>query len=198
MLNAAIPVENEAVFTSQAVAKPWPLSSASELKVVVAIVIGQIAILLGMIVLDGLPLALGERVKLQVMPVDPRDMFRGDYVVLNYEFSQFDPTSVGGAARADWRRPYDDDSLGKDVYVSLRPEGDHHVAGARSLKPPSSGSYIHGRVQNGWNPRLDCGIEAYYLQEGEGKRIENLIRQKRILAEVAIWRGHAKLVRLIE
>ena len=46
--------------------------------------------------------------------------------------------------------------------------------------------------------RAEFGIEAYYVQEGEGRRLENLIRQRRLLAEVAVWHGQAKLVRLVE
>ena len=82
--------------------------------------------------------------------------------------------------------------------MSPAPAGDHYEAKARSVERPASGPYIRGKVVNGWSNRLECGIEAYYVQEGEGRRLENLIRQRAILAEVAVWHGHAKLVRLVE
>ena len=88
--------------------------------------------------------------------------------------------------------------MGKDVYVSLAPAGDHYDATAHSLTRPASGTYIRGKVAHPWPTPLECGIEAYYVQQGEGRRLENLIRQRNLLAEVAVWHGHAKLVRLIE
>jgi uncharacterized membrane-anchored protein len=53
-------------------------------------------------------------------------------------------------------------------------------------------------VTNPWSNRIDFGIEAYYVQEGEGRRLEQLIRQRQLMAEVAVWHGRAKLVRLVE
>jgi uncharacterized membrane-anchored protein len=61
---------------------------------------------------------------------------------------------------------------------------------------PMSGTYLQGRW--GWRNRIECGIEAYYVQEGEGRRLENAIRGGKLTAEVAVWNGKAKLVRLIE
>ena len=48
----------------------------------------QIAVLLGMIFLNAAPLFLGKTILVRVVPMDPRDMFRGDYVILGYEFSR--------------------------------------------------------------------------------------------------------------
>jgi len=48
----------------------------------------QIVVLAGMIGLHSLPLLRGKTVLLRVQPVDPRDIFRGDYVTLSYEFSR--------------------------------------------------------------------------------------------------------------
>jgi uncharacterized membrane-anchored protein len=35
----------------------------------------------------------GEKIMLRVEPVDPRDLFRGDYVSLSYEISSLDRSS---------------------------------------------------------------------------------------------------------
>ncbi len=189
---------DEALFGSAKGGGPWPISRSLEIKLLIAVVTAQVAILIGMIVLDGLPLMLGERVKLKVVPVDPRDIFRGDYVILDYEFGRFDPASSGDSAARLAFDPNAPESVGRDVYTSLAPAGDHYEATARSTKPPADGIYIHGKLSHDWRRRLDCGIEAYYVQQGEGQRLEQLIRQRRLMAEVAVWRGHAKLVRLVE
>lgn len=200
MFNAPTMADNDSIFSEARAKSPWSLARSTEIKLMIAIVIAQIAILIGMIVLDGLPLVLGEHVKLKVVPVDPRDLFRGDYVVLDYEFSRVDPGSVTGlaAGTTNGRNPYDYELQGQEVFVSLVPSGDHHEAASRSTKRPNSGPYIRGTLTSPWRQRLDCGIEAYYVQEGEGRRLETLIRDRKILAEVAVWHGHAKLVRLVE
>ena len=47
----------------------------------------QFAVLAGMIALHAAPLMFGETIRLKVEPVDPRDVMRGDYVILSYDIS---------------------------------------------------------------------------------------------------------------
>jgi uncharacterized membrane-anchored protein len=182
-------------FADRASVPTWRLAPRTELLLVVAFIGLQVAILVGMIVLDGLPLLLGERIRLQVVPVDPRDLFRGDYVVLGYEYSRMSPHEITGV---QWNSP--NESYGGDldraVFVALKNAGDHYAVTGLSARRPASGTYLQGRI--GPLGRVECGIEAYYVQEGEGRRLEDAIRAKRLQAEIAVWHGKAKLVRLIE
>ena len=172
----------------------WQLSRRTEMVLLALVGVAQVAILVGMIVLDGLPIVLGERVKLNVIPVDPRDLFRGDYVVLGYDFSNAPLSAITGPQSSrDWDHW---GTVGSEVYVSLQPQGDRHMLKSVSLHRPTSGTYLRGK--RGWRNRVECGIEAYYVQEGEGRRLETAIRARKLTAEVAIWNGKAKLVRLIE
>ena len=186
----------ESPFASDGTSAAWPLSRRWEFGLVAGVAGVQVAILLLMIVLDGLPLLLGERVKLDVIPVDPRDLFRGDYVVLNYDFTRIEPHQIEGLPLPENRWDWYSDVSGRDVYVSLKQEGDHAEVAGISVNRPAGGSYLRGRMQSPY--RVECGIEAYYVQEGEGLRLENLIRSRSIQAEVALWHGQAKLVRLVE
>jgi uncharacterized membrane-anchored protein len=165
----------------------WKLALRREALVAIAFVAVQIAILVLMIVLDGLPLLLGQRLMLKVVPVDPRDLFRGDYVVLDYRFGSQGVDFAGHAPRH---------GVGHEVYVPLVQEGDHYVGDRIRLAPPASGPYIRGTLDP--SGRVNCGIEAYYVEEGEGLRLEQVIRSGSLRAEVAVWRGQAKLVRLVE
>jgi uncharacterized membrane-anchored protein len=190
--------EHDSIFATAPDKSPWRLSRSIELSLAIAAVVIQVVILVAMIVLDGLPLLLGQRVKLPVVPVDPRDFFRGDYVVLSYDFSRLEPGKVEGMSAAAQYNSYDPEWRGREVFISLKPVGDHYEAGVRSVNRPVSGPYLCGRVNDHrWN-NLDCGIEAYFVQEGEGKRLEKLIRERKMFAEVAVLNGKAKLVRLIE
>jgi len=56
-----------------------------------------------------------------------------------------------------------------------------------SIYPPEGGTFIRGRLL-GYN-QLHFGIEAFYLQEGTGKKYEEAIRQHRLSAEIAVTSG---------
>lgn len=144
----------------------------------------QMVVLLGMTAHRATPLVSGETILLRVVPVDPRDLFRGDYVILSYDFSQFPPGGIEGlpARRSDASR-------GRTVYVSLVPEpdGKHYRADKFSVYRPSGGTYLRGQVV-GWN-RLAFGIESYYVQEGTGRKYEQAIRSRKLSAEVAVTSG---------
>mgnify|MGYP000283011090 CR=1 FL=1 len=58
------------------------------------VVLFQILILGGMFVKAFYPVVVGKPIKLKVLPIDPRDLFRGNYVNLNYDFSRIDLDSV--------------------------------------------------------------------------------------------------------
>lgn len=158
----------------------------------------QLCVLSGMIMLRAMPHLTGQTVLLRIVPVDPRDLFRGDYVTLSYEFSQLpahgvaglpprDPTHYG--SRDDWQ--------GRTVYVSLVPEedGEHYRAEAFSTDRPTDGLFLRGTI-SGYN-RLQFGIESYYVEEGTGGKYEQAARTRQLSAEVAVAPdGQASLCKL--
>ena len=156
-----------------------------ERAVLIAAIGLQVVVLLAMIALRALPLLFGDTVLIRVVPVDPRDLFRGDYVVLGYEFSRVPaagidglPPEIAGVRSRDWE--------GRTVYVSLAPEPDgaHWRAGMVGIHRPAGGRYLRGRIA-GYN-RLEFGIEAYYVQEGKGREYEKAVQERRLSAEIAV------------
>jgi len=167
----------------------WPAGvvrwlKSRERKIVAAAVGFQLVTLLAMIALHSMPLLFGDTVLLRVVPVDPRDLFRGDYVILSYEFSRTPPSTIEGL-----RDIRSSELEGRNVYVSLVPESDgkHWRADKLSIHPPDAGTYIRGRIAG--HNRLQFGIEAYYLQEGRGREYEQAIREQRLSAEIAVTSG---------
>jgi uncharacterized membrane-anchored protein len=156
----------------------------------------QVIVLLAMIALRALPLFTGEPLLVRVVPVDPRDLFRGDYVVLGYAFSRLPATGIEGVARAPGagrRHGWE----GRTVYVSLAPEPDgiHWRAETFALRPPVAGKYIRGRIVG--HDLLEFGIEAYYVQEGTGRDYERAAREKRLSAEIALTSGGQAALRAL-
>lgn len=175
----------------RSVAKPGWLGrtigwlSRREWLILVAAAAFQVLFLLAMTALHATPLLTGETVLVRVMPVDPRDLFRGDYVMLSYDFSQIEPHMVEGLA-VSFHRGNTADWLGRTVYVSLVPEpdGKHWRAGKASVHRPASGKFLRGTMIG--PGRLEFGIEAYYVQEGRGREYEKAIRNRRLSAEIAV------------
>jgi uncharacterized membrane-anchored protein len=136
----------------------------------------QLVILLGMTALRAYALGRGDVYSVRVQPVDPRDLFRGDHVILGYSFSRL-PSEL-------WGNPQAQD--GRTIYVELVPEGDgrHWGAGRYSFTPPGNPPYLRGKIVG--QSRIEYGIESFFVQEGKGRRYEEAARTGRLTAEIAV------------
>lgn len=138
-------------------------------KVFIGIILFWVVILGGFIGMKEWTLRTGTEVLLTMRPVDPRDLFRGDYVILSYDISRIDTP-----ATVDAEQPTG------PVYVSLSvdDEGIAHAAGV-SLTPPSEGLFIAGTMMRAWNNQVtvEYGIESFFVPEGKGREIELKISQ---------------------
>jgi uncharacterized membrane-anchored protein len=153
----------------------------------------QLLVLVGIVMANTIPWAgSGVRtVLLKVEPVDPRDLMRGDYVILGYEISRVPPGTFLGGSSARER-------AGRTVYVMLEPDEDgRHYHGVGVVEePPANGPFIRGTLEA--SGRIVFGIESYFVQEGKGKEYEQAVRDRRLSAEVALSRdGRAALRRLV-
>jgi uncharacterized membrane-anchored protein len=157
---------------------------ARERKILLLTVTAQITILLAMIALRALPLVTGQTVLVRVEPVDPRDLFRGDYVILSYPFSRVPPDEIDGLSAEELRSRKKLE--GRAVYVPLVPDtiGGHMRAGKVSIERPSSGLFLKGHMKRYGS--MEFGIESYFVEEGAGRRYEQAIRDHHLSAELAV------------
>jgi uncharacterized membrane-anchored protein len=150
-------------------------------------------------------LAFGQEIRLSTEPVDPRDLFRGDYVTLSFSIERLDESLV---------KDGDDEFLVKDgdqdavwvsrqankyiryVYVTLSP-GDDGIwqAVEISAKPPEEGLYLRARV---YKQSLDYGdyLKRYYVQENTGRELELAAQRGEIVAVAKAWMGRVALTSL--
>lgn len=173
----------------EAAARPVDLDvlgwlKARERKILLVTVVAQIAILLGMIALRGVPLVTGQTVLVRVQPVDPRDLFRGDYVILSYDFSRVPSEGIQGLSdseRGSWKK-----LEGRPVYVTLVPDsnGTHYRAEKVTVVKPARGLFLKGQMERYGSMKF--GIESYFLQEGTGRAYEQAIRDRKLSAELAV------------
>jgi uncharacterized membrane-anchored protein len=148
----------------------------------------------------------GREIVVDVVPVDPRDIFRGDYVILGYPFS----TTGGIQGETDIALP-EGSYENMPVYVTLKKEADgtwNRVAVADSY-PADDGAdqvVIKGRVDRVWpagagggrQGRIRYGIESYFVPEGTGRELEDLVRHKRLRAVLAIASDGTAAIKALE
>lgn len=157
----------------------------------------QIAALLGMIGIKQWTLSSGTPVVLETLPVDPRSLFSGDYVRLNYSISTLLLDQLGGDK--EFKRH-------DAVYVVLQsgeayatPVSTHH-----EMPQLASGQVaIRGEVEYSSNTRwnqqsrqleparslnVHYGIENYYIEEGTGSTLERPADNARVTVRVAVDR----------
>ncbi|AAL52251.1 GDYXXLXY domain-containing protein [Brucella melitensis] len=129
----------------------------------------------------------GQDIVFQTEPVDPRDLMRGDYVVLGYEISNIARSAIQGVRPAGSRT----------VYVAVKPDAKGISRFSRASFVPfkdlaTGETQIRGEA--GYeisddpeaNIRLSFGIERYYVPEGEGHPIEGSQREHDITVLVAV------------
>ena len=143
-------------------------------KIFLGIGVFWLVLLLGFIGVKEYTLRTGTEVLLKLRPVDPRDLFRGDYVILNYDISNVNVEKV--------REFMENDT----IYTRLKLNGGIAEFVSVSKIKPVDGLFIAGKVValNDNNVRVIYGIESYFVPEGEGQIIERSIKD--MYAKIAI------------
>ncbi len=116
----------------------------------------------------------GKTIHLRTAPIDPRDMFRGDYVRLNYEISRIPINLIKDADGTG------EIKKGAKIYARLKegPNGLYELVDA-DFQKPQEGLYLSGHIphpyrklQVGFPIWVNYGIEAYFVEQGKGREIE--------------------------
>jgi uncharacterized membrane-anchored protein len=150
----------------------------------------------------------GQEVRLEIVPVDPRDLFRGDYVVLDYRIGTVDMPK--GMTNAFTR--------GQQVFVTLHPDENNkaRAVAISAHRPAVSGTdiIISGVVNSLFACPLneaggrDCrlgnrmisvryGLESYFVPQFEGKKIELTAKARLEVVAAIAPSGRAAIKRLL-
>lgn len=121
---------------------------------------------------------------LETRPVDPRDLLRGEYVILRY------------AIEADAGDLLDANSTASKAFIilDLNEQGVASVQEVVFEEPTNEVLYIGADI----NGRLLTipDINQYYLEEGTGKSIEDMIGKLQV--QVGIKDGEVRIVQLLD
>ncbi|WP_417671995.1 GDYXXLXY domain-containing protein [Roseibium sp.] len=111
----------------------------------------------------------GEEITLATRPVDPRDLLRGDYVIINLDIRQIPEEAAAS---------FGSHINGETVFVGLKADADgvYRAVSVARTRDLAGETAIKGTVTSSPNAALavDYGIDAFYLAEGTGKEIERL------------------------
>lgn len=135
----------------------------------------------------------GREVTLSVRPLDPRDIFRGDYVTLGYDISTLSKSGTESDPE------FSGFSAGRDAFVTMspKPEGgwtETHLGSVFPSKVAPGDVVLKGTVLSTWKTQnsadttvnIRYGIEKYFVPEGTGRDLEAKVRDHKIEAIVAV------------
>lgn len=143
-----------------------------------------VILLFGFIAYKEYTLKTGEKILLKTRPIDPRDLFRGDYIVLTYEISSL---NIDILENKDLNV-----SKGDTVYIGLKKEGKYWTSQNIHKNRPT-GLSIRGKIKNirehisfGKILDIEYGIESFFVPEGEGRELERYRNSQNLDVEVSI------------
>jgi uncharacterized membrane-anchored protein len=169
------------------------MSTARKLLLSLAILaLAQTGVLAYMVVDRVTLLRSGRTITLPIIPVDPRDLFRGEYVRLGYAISTVPLRQLEG--------PRPDDNAAFYIVLEKHPDGSwRSIRMSRTLPRETSPDRItlKARARHGWpltykedaTITVRYGIESYFVPEGQGPRLETLARDKKMAALIAVDSG---------
>jgi uncharacterized membrane-anchored protein len=123
-------------------------------------------------------------VKLKTRPVDPRDILRGDYMILNYDISR--------APKPAWWKETDVE----EVFVVFKDEGGYAVVDTILASEPAAEETRHWAAAKAWDGagdlRIEDGVERFFVPEGKGTP-----RFKTLEVEASVSATHRLYIRRV-
>jgi uncharacterized membrane-anchored protein len=149
-----------------------------KLKLFILVLALQSAWVLYTVAVQERALAVGQVILLETERVDPRDLLRGDYLILNYKISSV-PTNLFVPPLPRGLPP------GTKVFVALAPRGGFYSvtrASTNQLAPAAGELLVKARSTWAlWNRtnavHVEYGLERYYVREGTGEPVGKLTVQ---------------------
>ena len=162
--------------------------------------LAQTAVLAGMVIDRVRLLTSGREITLPIVPVDPRDLFRGEYVRLGYD--------VGTVPMRQLEGPRPRENAAFYVMLEKKPDGAWQTVKVSRAMPQETSpdrivlkaraTYWPARDSADASVRVHYGIESYFVPEGQGEKLEALARLKKLAALVAVdSKGNAAIKGLV-
>lgn len=137
-------------------------------------IIFQILALFGMLGYAYAPIYFGKEIKVDVSLYDPRDLLRGNYVSLNYDFSRLQDDLQS------------ENLKGNKIFAILKEDKDGiYKFEKHSFKKPESGVFLAGRIPP-YRHSAIFGVEAFFLPVKKALDMERDISQNGAFAIISV------------
>ena len=165
-------------------------------------IIFQILLIIAMLAYALMPLYLGKEIKVRVNLYDPRDLFRGNYVSLSYDFSDFSNLQQ---SKFDEKTGVEIDiydrnfSKNDEIYAILKQDANATYAFDKfSFTKPKGALFLAGKF-DGYS-FVKYGIEEFYMPTKKAKQTEREMMDQDVDAVAVLMvmdDGRARLKDLI-
>jgi uncharacterized membrane-anchored protein len=161
-----------------------------------------VIILLAMCFTPIYTLVNGEEIILETVPVDPSDLFRGDYVTLRYKAEEVEKSMVEENVITELEKGRGN----LKVYVLLKEEKGLHSPSKVTLEKPKTGTFLKGKLnyigidisQRKEIAHISYTLDKYFLEDNTGLEWEKASAEGKILARVKVNSGYAYLVDIVK
>ncbi len=160
-------------------------------KWLIVAVLFQGAVLGGMWVKSALPLWTGTEVSIVTRPVDPRSLFRGNYVRLSYGINDIENQQALNTHQL---------RQGEVVYqVLIKGDGGIYQKGPQVLNKPEEGIFIKGRLDKSRSKhQIKYGIDAFFAPKEKTLALEKQLRSGAVAVLKVTDSGQAGILRVEE
>ena len=161
-----------------------------KLKLLILVLALQTAWLLATVATQEFALTHGKTILLETKRVDPRDVLRGDYLILNYKISDVPGNLFSPPVKNDL-------APGAKIFVALAPGTNQFYevtrASTNAFAPAGNEVLLVGKSTGRWwnatnSTHVTYGIENYFVAEGTGNPTGKLTVQAAVPAS-----GRAKI-----
>jgi uncharacterized membrane-anchored protein len=181
------------------------LKSNNIKKYAVAILL-PIIILMSMTVKPLITYYKGQEIIIETSPYDPRDIFRGDHVILNYKINEIDINKVPKEFKEE--NNYSE-LRGKRLYAVLKKVGNYYEVDYATFEKPKGKLYLNCRYNfTVWDDEVKSetklpnikaisvsyNLDKFFVPENTGKDLEELSRKGSLTAKIKVWNGYSYLV----
>ena len=142
----------------------------------------------------------GQEITLETVPVDPVDLFRGDYVRLEYKINTVNVTKM--PEQLNLKEPDYRQLNSRQLYAVLKKTGDYDEVDYITLDKPKDQLYIKcnfdyftGIVKNSsTGAHVNYHLDRYFVAENTGTKLEEQSRKGDVVARVKVFHGYALVV----
>ena len=149
----------------------------------------------------------GKEIAIKANIMDPRDVFRGDYIYLDYPISQINIDMVSNLKNTNLEK-YEYKFQNKKVYVVLAKKGNYYEVNSLQFEKPKNKLYLNGKIQyfiRNYNEKSNnkitgvkvaYNLDKYFITENSGNLFDKKNKSGDLSATIKVYKGYSLLINI--